>query len=105
MKYCPVMVKIENYIQERFYKKSGHCYLLQVWDSENEKIFELSLFKPVRAWAIFYNYFIFKPEEGDENCDYIHLRDLERNSTVLIDDFTHDPSCKYINHSSTIVCV
>jgi hypothetical protein len=66
-----------------------------VWNKENDKVFEQELIKPIRAWAIQDNYFIYKPDEPDTDSDYIHLVDLERdNSTVKFLDFTHDPDCK-----------
>jgi hypothetical protein len=93
MKYCPVLVKIESSIIRDFH--NGFEYLLQVWDNENEKIFGRPLKQKIRSWAIFFNYFIYKPDEQDENSDYIHLVDLEReNSAVLFYDFTRDPDCK-----------
>lgn len=59
---------------------------------------------PVKAWNIFYKYFIYRPEDPDENHDHIHLVNLEnphpeqnnleqKNSMILIEDFTGNPDC------------
>jgi hypothetical protein len=31
MPYCPVLIRIEDELQEKFFRKDGYRYLLQVW--------------------------------------------------------------------------
>ena len=51
----------------------------------------------ITVWTVFYQYFIYKPEEPDENHDCFYLIDLENgNATILIEDFVKDSACKAI---------
>lgn len=43
MEYCPVIVKIEQLLVDKFCGDTGYQYLLQVWNSENEKVYEVPL--------------------------------------------------------------
>jgi hypothetical protein len=54
------------------------------------------LLDEITTWNIFHQYLIYKPEAPDENSEYFHLINLEKNNaTYLIEDITNnDPSCK-----------
>jgi hypothetical protein len=70
--------------------------VLQVWNSESEKVYEKILINPVKSWSIWYNYLIFQPDAADEKSDFIHMVDLNReNSVVKIYDFMQDPEFKF----------
>jgi hypothetical protein len=43
MEYCPVLLQIGPQIRKEFYKGTDFAYLLQVWDKENNKVFEKQL--------------------------------------------------------------
>jgi hypothetical protein len=43
MDYCPVLIKISDEMRTKFYEESGFRYLLQVWNRDNEKIYERKL--------------------------------------------------------------
>jgi hypothetical protein len=53
------------------------------------------LIEEVTVWNIFYQYFIYKPASPDEDHEYFHIVNLEKNNaTLLVEDFTKgDKSC------------
>ena len=50
---------------------------------------------PLKLWGISNEYFIYKPQDGDEDSDCFHITNLRKdNSTLLIPDTIMDPNCK-----------
>jgi hypothetical protein len=77
MKYCPVLLKIESAILGLFNIKGvQYHYLLQVWDSENQMVYERMLIKPVKAWSINEDFLIYKPDGEADEGEYIFLVNL-----------------------------
>jgi len=71
MEYCPVLVELTDEMKG-FY--GGANFLLQVWDSNAEKVYERCLksktnlidsLEEVLIWNIFFNFFAFKLQEPD----------------------------------------
>lgn len=46
------------------------------------------------SWTVCYNYFIYRPNDTDENHNYIHVVNLDKeNATFMIEDFLDSTDC------------
>ena len=59
------------------------------------------LSKPITRWAICFNYFIFRTEEGDKDSEYFQIHNMDKNAckTFIKADFL-DESYKYLVYNS-----
>lgn len=111
MEYAPVLIKISDKIKRLH---SNHNYLLQCWDHFGTKVFQLKLQKPIKQWAICFDYFIFKTQAPDADSDYFQIMNLRNHSRTLVIDFLKDDSYVYFaynngklfaaNHTTIKVC-
>lgn len=61
--WCPVLLKVGQVLREKFPEELENPYLLQVWSSSGELVFERSLSSSVMSWGIFGDTFIFQEKD------------------------------------------
>lgn len=47
----------------------------------------------ITVWNVFYEYFMYKPSQPDENHEYYHLFNIKNNTLYLIEDNLKDSNC------------
>lgn len=58
---------------------------------------KLTIIASLKVWGVSNEYFIYKPQEGDEDSDCFHITNLRKdNSTLLVPDTILDPTCNKI---------
>ena len=56
MEFCPVLIEIIDGRLKDYYKGN---FLMQVWNNQGQKCFDMVLEYDIHSWNIFYDYFLF----------------------------------------------
>ena len=80
MPFCPVLIEIVDEELKKCYKGN---YLLQVWNSKGEKVFNMPLEYEINCWNIFYDYFLFQLHPDERDSNFIYIVKLHRKCAIL----------------------
>ncbi|TNV87472.1 hypothetical protein FGO68_gene17664 [Halteria grandinella] len=96
MKYCPVLLFIEN---KELQKEFGGDYMLQVYNNEGKCVFDKILHYDVASWNIFFDYFVFKLDDREEGGGWFYIIRFKDGmiTQTRVKDIFNDSSCKFSN--------
>lgn len=92
MEYSPVQIQVHTQIR---HLHGGANYLLQVWSRTGIKVYQERLNRKIKQWAICFDHFIYRTQEGDKNHEYLQILNIKTSCVTLVstnwftDEFEH----------------